>query len=559
MQLVNNNWRKNMKIFKFCVYNKIITIILCILLCVDCFAAVVSDNDGSAFITKAEFDSLKNNFQSQIDSYNTSIDSKIDSAIAGYLAGIKADKEEILTLASSVVSYPLTFQMKNKILDWSKWNVNGATPYWAPNYGVYFWGRRSSCTMLIDKTFTTPVVNRTFYNGKWTGSKYKISGMLKDVDGKIDINSCFYQFIDHYGGEASIIFGFVLDQSAAAPRQGTGVGGTITRTLVRASGNSEVNFYSGSSTYPLIVDSIWDWGGTVAIQVQSESTSNEHYLNRLKAAGYAYYEGYTPSNQNFFDSSMYYNSSNTIDFIMNQYDSNRSNADGKRIELPVAYEEHIYMTNKNNFKKDLQNGTLVNASYWNGKYTPSRAWSERDNTWSTVWKFSNIITPGWTLEPQFSGYTRDMNKRSLMEPHYMCYDVTLPYSKVKVEQTMTDGVILTEASRDYKLIKIELNLTSENTAVKKYLVISSDNLISQSDYTQVDSEAAAYPDRYCKIADNKNMKDSVYKYELKEGSNTVYISNIKKNSVLLYKILWDKTNNTYATLTTNPKVNGTFE
>ena len=146
-----------------------------------------------------------------------------------------------------------------------------------------------------------------------------------------------------------------------------------------------------------------------------------------------------------------------------------------------------------------------------------------------------------------------------MEPHYMCYDVTLPYSKVKVEQTMTDGVILTEASRDYKLIKIELNLTSENTAVKKYLVISSDNLISQSDYTQVDSEAAAYPDRYCKIADNKNMKDSVYKYELKEGSNTVYISNIKKNSVLLYKILWDKTNNTYATLTTNPKVNGTFE
>ena len=33
------------------------------------FAAVVSDNDGSAFITKAEYDSLKNNFQSQLDSY----------------------------------------------------------------------------------------------------------------------------------------------------------------------------------------------------------------------------------------------------------------------------------------------------------------------------------------------------------------------------------------------------------------------------------------------------------------------------------------------------------
>ena len=55
-------------------------------------AAVVSDNDGSAFITKAEFDSLKNNFQAQLDSYNSSIDSKIDSAIASYLAGITVEK-----------------------------------------------------------------------------------------------------------------------------------------------------------------------------------------------------------------------------------------------------------------------------------------------------------------------------------------------------------------------------------------------------------------------------------------------------------------------------------
>ena len=60
---------------------------------IESFAAVVSDNDGSAFITKAEFDSLKNNFQSQIDQYNTSIDSKIDGAIASYLAGISVAKQ----------------------------------------------------------------------------------------------------------------------------------------------------------------------------------------------------------------------------------------------------------------------------------------------------------------------------------------------------------------------------------------------------------------------------------------------------------------------------------
>ena len=53
---------------------------------------MVSDNDGSAFITKAEYDSLKNGFQAQLDGYNTSIDAKIDNAISSYLAGIKVAK-----------------------------------------------------------------------------------------------------------------------------------------------------------------------------------------------------------------------------------------------------------------------------------------------------------------------------------------------------------------------------------------------------------------------------------------------------------------------------------
>ena len=77
---------------------KLLALFLVVLMSIESFAAVVSDNDGSAFITKAEFDSLKNNFQSQIDQYNTSIDSKIDGAIASYLAGVKIEKTSQLTL-----------------------------------------------------------------------------------------------------------------------------------------------------------------------------------------------------------------------------------------------------------------------------------------------------------------------------------------------------------------------------------------------------------------------------------------------------------------------------
>lgn len=83
------------------IIRKILAIVL--ILNMSVFAAAVSDNDGSAFITKAEFDSLKNTFQSQIDSYNTQIDSKIDGAISSYLAGIKVDKTTDVRTAFDIV------------------------------------------------------------------------------------------------------------------------------------------------------------------------------------------------------------------------------------------------------------------------------------------------------------------------------------------------------------------------------------------------------------------------------------------------------------------------
>ncbi|MBO6119945.1 MAG: hypothetical protein J6P02_05715 [Lachnospiraceae bacterium] len=78
------------------IVKKLLALFLVVLMSIESFGAVVSDNDGSAFITKAEFDSLKNDFQSQIDQYNTSIDAKIDGAIASYLAGITVSNVEII-------------------------------------------------------------------------------------------------------------------------------------------------------------------------------------------------------------------------------------------------------------------------------------------------------------------------------------------------------------------------------------------------------------------------------------------------------------------------------
>lgn len=50
------------------------------------FAAVVSDNDASALVTKAEFEAYKKNFDSKVETYANGITVFIDGAIVVYLA-----------------------------------------------------------------------------------------------------------------------------------------------------------------------------------------------------------------------------------------------------------------------------------------------------------------------------------------------------------------------------------------------------------------------------------------------------------------------------------------
>ena len=68
---------------------RLVALFLLVLMSINTFAAVVSDNDGPAFVTKAEFEVLKQELESNIDRYNTSLDTKIDGVIAGYVNGIK--------------------------------------------------------------------------------------------------------------------------------------------------------------------------------------------------------------------------------------------------------------------------------------------------------------------------------------------------------------------------------------------------------------------------------------------------------------------------------------
>ena len=98
---------------------KALCLVFAFLLSIESFAAIVSDNDGAAFVTKAEFDALKKGFADQIENYNDSIDGKIDGAIAAYLAGVNLARQQVID------------SLLNKCV---KTTVNGRDIMFANNY-----------------------------------------------------------------------------------------------------------------------------------------------------------------------------------------------------------------------------------------------------------------------------------------------------------------------------------------------------------------------------------------------------------------------------------------
>ncbi len=116
--------------------------------CMTTMSAIVSDNDDSAFVTKAEFDAFKSEFQSEIDFYKNNVVSNVDTAIASYLAGINLKHEEPIS------------PMLN---DYDKIRF---VPFFSlPKVNSFSW------TGMFGRSFTSVMSYASNYYG-WTGSEW---------------------------------------------------------------------------------------------------------------------------------------------------------------------------------------------------------------------------------------------------------------------------------------------------------------------------------------------------------------------------------------------------
>ena len=103
--------KKYLKITK-----RIIALFVILVLNMSSFAAV-GGNDGSAFVTKAEFDALVNTFNEQMDNYESSLVTKIDGAIANYLAALSNEQVYVRSIAlpDASASGVLSFNKKSPL------------------------------------------------------------------------------------------------------------------------------------------------------------------------------------------------------------------------------------------------------------------------------------------------------------------------------------------------------------------------------------------------------------------------------------------------------------
>ena len=261
---------------------------LVFLLSINTFAAIVSDNDGAAFITKAEFDALKNDFQSQIDSYNTSIDNKIDGAIASYLAGISLATEQDLTAGNNYDA--IESDMDGKKIQWfSAYSAPTTAQYPIPSFDMIVVGYTDISSEGKNNWVTGRLLYEKPQRYKWLNKNGRVDG---EYDSQVGVQgSAFGTYQGATGNWAEI---YTLDRghhwaSLQIPRDGAQV--TVGRfTSYTAMGQSVISYrerkvINNLQLYPLSTTSLYllDDSKTYIYCYGSTGTSGDYATSKDEA------------------------------------------------------------------------------------------------------------------------------------------------------------------------------------------------------------------------------------------------------------------------------------
>ena len=531
--------RKGVRLIK-----RLVALSLALLLSIESFAAVVGDNDGAAFITKAEFDSLKSTFQAQIDRYNQSIDNKIDGAIASYLAGVGVEKTVKYKTNVKNLSYPLKIvdhykefqEVTDDVLNTSDNTKNYNQPsLWQPT--TYFYAVRVRKDMaelsLVGSEFTSNTNN--CYYGVRDGNDFVITEE-GNMPTKTDL---MYGVIDNYqsnGYDAVSIFRLDMKKSYTS-----------------SNGLSTRNYD-------------WDQSGVVNPSYTDCWFSNESRVEYPPQIGYGNSTDYTnfsitPKGMTGLDvlnvkwsdggSSFYYGKDHMAAYttslttssytepvcrtILDTIWNNESDANLALVGYTNNGVKGVWYTNKKKNRKLLlksNEGVLNKAVKWSGR-------SIGENPAKQC--VSAFITSGENLESENENSTRAWYNKSLIRQNRLKYKVTFDSGNT-IMHRMNQGVPLInlkdETIADIAKFVVNLDISSKVPTNKKYIVFSYNPIILNDYSADVDSD-----ENYLKIknANGITFISDTRKIELKDGSNKIELSDIDNSKMLFCKILWQTT------------------
>lgn len=542
------------------IVKEIISIFILLLVSINTYAVTVGGNDGSAFITKAEFDSLKSNFQSQIDTYNKNIDSKIDNAIAAYLSGISISKEYILKLPTSILKYPIAiynYENKYTVADFS--TLTGDTKWWGPDlqlWMAYGWAQDISATagaghqdshfdvlkakyVRGTKNKINDFVNIESYNS--TTGKAKVSGMTKNLKCTNVITSL--EHTKNAWNPQDKDYGYILREDQSDRTNWVGVySGTFGNIYANGAQLNKTNVVFNTLLIPYIIIR-----GALPTYTGTGDALYEKFTTPKTPANSVWNNGPEKAVLQGWNKNVINNTFNFVSEISQIYTGYKKS--GKEELIPVSYDNIVYYENYKHYKQDLY-------SYFTDKQSYSIKDNKNDST-NYVPKISSYIDNGWTLNPEGStdindAATRPWYQRSLINLSHLYYEVKLPYSGTVSNQMMTEGLIACELEKDVKVINIEIETEFENTTNKKYLAFSKDPI------TEFDP-ASISGAKFLKIYDNQDLTiGGVEKKEIVAGKKSYYIdaenSGVKKGDKVYFKILWGPDDNSYVKIKSQPFV-----
>ena len=544
------------------------------------YAAIVSDNDGTAFVTKSEFDALKKNFNEQITIYENSIDGKIDGAIAAYLAGMKTGHNIIEKANIAFLGYPLRIVNKVECLENLDNPIrNQASPSFIFQYeltvaahnGLY----SSLAKFLMDPAWYTP----DFLNGTWKNeNKFLVTGMTKEPkfkrtnliagdtacggNGTYIENHNFVIVGDYknfviWGSEASGL-GWLKPDTTRFEHTKRGTEYNDYELLINTADatTSLENVPTLQTIQTYVANGNWAW----------DSNSDLTYAPSTIGANFADPKAYHLVNNtgNDLKSVTYkYTDVTKLNAIYNFNEASASDVTKmKKYLAAISYgDDHaIYLTNR------LKNRMWLNNSNNYGKY--KRSWGNRviDLEHNDYFGILGMVTEGLNIEGPYSApsdvsYKHDYDNRSACVPSKIYYN----FNKVDgtaIEHHMVEGIPLYSFSSDYGnnierlTITFNLQVDEKYTSNQKYIMFSNEPIATQQydvstiknlDYLKFKSASGG-------IVSNSN--DRIAK--LSSGTNKLVITNsdelLKGGNVLYMKIIWDDINEREVTITNTPEV-----